>query len=833
MDIPAWRLIQWREHPGQMVEELFGVTPDAWQAKALEAFPYAKRICLKACKGPGKGNRKSMLFWTPEGVRKWGDLQVGDSVFAEDGSPTKVMAIHELGPRAIFRVTFDDGSFSDCTEDHLWKVQGRTERRKGLGWSVIDTKEIIRRGVTVPNGKWKQKQFIIPRQGAAQFPTASLPVDPYLTGVWLGDGSKGSPSYGKPYVEVESEINRRGYKTSRAKDGIMVRVLNSVNEFKELECCDAGSHERFIPSRYKASSAEQRSDLLCGLMDTDGCVGDDSHMEFATTSERLAQDVVWLVRSLGGIAFIKDSIKEGWYRDADGVRVDCRDCYRITVRTPFNPFRVEHKASRWRDPLANPSTERYLTRFIASIEPAGSEDAMCIEVEHPSHCYLANDFIVTHNTATLSWLGWNFLLTRPNAMVGATSISSPNLKANLWSEMARWRNIPAASVLRQQFEYTRTEIYHREYRATWRMEARSWAQDADASQIGNALAGLHADYVMWLLDESGDYPDALMPTAEGIFSGSPKEAHIVQAGNPTRLSGPLYRACTTARNIWVVIEITADPDDPDRTPRVSPEIAREQIQQYGRDNPWVLVNIFGQFPPSSIDSLIGPDEVMAAMKRYYRAHEIGNAPKVLGVDVALFGDDASVIAPRQGIQCFPFKKMRNVEPEFGAGVVARMEDEFGSASTFIDNSGGYGASWISWLRAMKRTPIGIQFAGQAHDPARFYNKRAEMAWDAVQWIKMGGALVENPELLAALTQTTYTYQKGKLLLEPKEKVKAKIGYSPDDFDAFILTFAEPVAIAPVIPRRQKAVEQEYNPYAEPVDSSSRSGYANRDFDPYR
>src|SRR5271166_3224247 len=150
------------------------------------------------------------------------------------------------------------------------------------------------------------------------------------------------------------------------------------------------------------------------------------------------------------------------------------------------------------------------------------------------------------------------------------------------------------------------------------------------------------------------YPDAILPVCESIFAGDPTEAHIVQAGNPTHLSGPLYSACTKARRFWRVIEITADPDDPKRTTRVSVKHARQQIATYGRDNPWVKVRVFGEFPPASLNALIGPDEVSAAMKRSYNAREIGtDAAKIIGVDVARFGDDESALAFRQGTQASP------------------------------------------------------------------------------------------------------------------------------------------------------------------------------------
>jgi phage terminase large subunit len=393
-------------------------------------------------------------------------------------------------------------------------------------------------------------------------------------------------------------------------------------------------------------------------------------------------------------------------------------------------------------------------------------------------------------TTVLAWLAWNFMLTRPHPMVGCTSISGANLRMNLLTELARW--LAKSDLLQHVFEQTKTEIFAREHPKTWKMEARTWPADADATQIGNALAGVHAPYVMWLLDESGDYPDAIMPTCEGIFAGDPQEAHIVQAGNPTRLGGPLYRACTVARNLWRIVEITADPDNPKRTPRVSTEHAGEQIAQYGRENPWVLVNIFGQFPPSSLNALIGPDEVSAAMKRYYREYEIGDVARVLGVDVARYGDDASIIFKRQGIQALPILRYRSINSTQNAGHVSRQWQEWDADAAFIDDTGGFGSGWIDQLRQLGRYPVGVHFAGEAHGKPRYVNKRAEMYFDAVDWIKRGGALPDSPELLAAQTQTTYTFQGDRFLLEPKDQVKAKLGYSPDEADAFALTFAEPV-----------------------------------------
>jgi phage terminase large subunit len=395
-------------------------------------------------------------------------------------------------------------------------------------------------------------------------------------------------------------------------------------------------------------------------------------------------------------------------------------------------------------------------------------------------------------TAVLAWLAWNFLAVNEDPKIAATSVSADNLADNLWAEMAKWQ--AKSPLLTARFAWTRTRIFNKARPQTWWMSARSWAKAADTARLGQTLAGLHSDYILFLLDESGGIPDAVMATAEAALA-SCVEGHIVQAGNPTHLEGPLWRACSSERRLWHLTEITADPDDPRRSTRVSPEWAREQIEKYGRENPWVLVNVFGRFPPHSLDTLIGPDECAEATKRAWNADDIATAPRLLGVDVARFGDDASVIFPRQGLIAFPPIKVRHIDGTQGAGLVARKWEDWQADACFIDDTGGFGSSWIDNLRRLGREPIGIAFSGRAADP-RYDNKRTEMYFEAVDWIRKGGALPPGPasqELIAALSRTTYSFRGDRLLLEPKDQVKARLGYSPDDADAFVLTFAQPVA----------------------------------------
>jgi phage terminase large subunit len=403
-------------------------------------------------------------------------------------------------------------------------------------------------------------------------------------------------------------------------------------------------------------------------------------------------------------------------------------------------------------------------------------------------------------TALLAWLAWNFLLTRRRPKMAATSITGDNLADGLWAEMAKWQ--AKSALLSSLFTWTKTRITCNEAPAEWFMSARSWPKGGDPNQQADTLAGLHADNLMFIIDEAGGIPDAVMAAAEAGLANAGlggKEAHIVMAGNPTHLEGPLYRACTTELDLWKVYRVSADPDDPMRTPRVSVEWARQQIQKYGKDNPWVLVNVFGKFPPSSINALLGPDDIAAAKKRQPTDDSWKMLARILGVDVARYGDDSSVIARRAGQVLLPFEQRRNLDSIQGAGwTVTRHKDFFGDGQNrkgdaiFVDDSGGYGAGWLDQMRSMNYTPQGISFAGKPNDP-RYFNKRSEMHFELAEWVKTVGCIPDDPEFEAELLAHTYCFRGDKLWVEEKDQVKEKLGRSPDKADAAALTHAQKVA----------------------------------------
>jgi hypothetical protein len=417
-------------------------------------------------------------------------------------------------------------------------------------------------------------------------------------------------------------------------------------------------------------------------------------------------------------------------------------------------------------------------------------------------------------STVLAWVAWWFLVTRPYPKIAATSVTADNLSDGLWTEMAKWQNKNA--FLKEAFVWQKTRIFSKDHPETWWMSARTWSKAADSQTQGETLAGLHADYLLFILDEAGGIPDAVMAAAEaGLATG--KEMKLIMAGNPTHLEGPLYRACTKERNLWWLSEITGDPDDPKRAPRISEQWAREQIEKYGADNPWVMVNVFGKFPPGSMDSLLGVEEVNDALNRHLTEDQYSFAQKRLGIDVARFGDDRTVIYPRQGLAAFQPVVMRNARSNDVAARVALAKQRWQSEMEFVDDSGGYGSGVLDALHLAGQSPVPVSFSGKADDPM-YLNRRAEMWFRMAEWIKKGGALPNDQDLARELTAPQYTFHGGKFKLEAKDHIKQRLGFSPDKADALALTFAiaemqsDPFAAIAHLPGRRQQVSHDYDPF---------------------
>ena len=306
-------------------------------------------------------------------------------------------------------------------------------------------------------------------------------------------------------------------------------------------------------------------------------------------------------------------------------------------------------------------------------------------------------------TALLTWLGWNFLVCyaekghHPNG--AAMAVTSDNLKDNLWKEFAVWMN--ASSFLKRAFVWTKERIFAKDHPATWFMSARTWSKNANDDEQGRTLSGLHSKYILYLIDESGDISPAVLRSAEQGLSNC-EFGKIIQAGNPTSLTGMLHNAASDQAHMWHNVSITGDPDDPNRSPRIDMEWAREQIKLYGRSNPWVMSYILGKFPPSSVNTLLGPDDVYAAMARHLPDDAYNWSQKRLGIDVARFGNDRTVIFPRQGLAAFKPIVMRHKRDDpVSVDIANRVmggKVKWGSELELFDDTVGWAHGAIDVMR---------------------------------------------------------------------------------------------------------------------------------------
>lgn len=234
----------------------------------------------------------------------------------------------------------------------------------------------------------------------------------------------------------------------------------------------------------------------------------------------------------------------------------------------------------------------------------------------------------------------------------------------------------------------------------------------------------------------------------------------------------------------------------------------EDMRRNMSDNAW-RQEMMCDFNASSDDIIIPLPLVEEAEKRVWKQKDYLFSPMVLGVDVARFGDDASVIFPRQGLVAFPPVVLRKTDNMALADRIAYEKQALGAVAVFIDAGGGTGV--IDRLRQLGHTVMEVHFGGMAGNPERYKNRRMEMWAKMAEWLRQGGSIPPDNALKAELSTPTYSFDaRGAMQLESKELIKEKIKRSPDRADALALTFAMPVA-APALAARVN--EEKYDPLA--------------------
>lgn len=317
---------------------------------------------------------------TPTGWRPIGDLQVGDRVVGAAGG-TRVVGIPYEGNCEVWELRVADGSTIECSEGHRWGVEraGRADRQILRSWQLRERLD--------QRGRW-----YLPQLAPVEFDPVGLPVDPYLLGVLLGDGSFGHSTVHwtglrsdheiARWIETPDELVPRCYESRPHTLRWSIRGGHTRAGLRSLSLLGVTGHSKFIPEVYQRGTIRDRYRLLAGLLDTDGTITlprpeVGGVIEFYSGAIRLAEGVCDLVRSLGGVARMR--------KCGNGH-------YAVSLRTPECPFRLGRKAERWRPPKS-------LARRIVSIEPTGRIAAQrCISVEASDSFYVTSGHGVTANS---------------------------------------------------------------------------------------------------------------------------------------------------------------------------------------------------------------------------------------------------------------------------------------------------------------------------------------------------------------------------------------------------------------------------------------------------
>ena len=356
----------------------------------------------------------------PSGFRPIGSLRVGDLVIGSNGRPTPVIGVYPQGRKPVYRFSTQDGASTLCCAEHLWQVSTPDDRKRGKPGRVLETREMIGR-----LRQAHQHRFELPLLNApVEFEPRDVPIDPYALGLLLGDGcltTKTTPTFATADPELVIaleealdgiELRRTGAVdyTLRHVDGHRggVIVANPVTAaLRELGLAGTKSHTKFIPELYLHNSGAARLAVLQALLDSDGGPvtqrGRAGRIQYTTCSETLRDDVVYLVRSLGGVAYSRRRAAAGRTPGlAKGRPVYHRsDAYILDLRLPEHiaPFRLERKLDRYRDAGGGRPM-----RFVDAIEPAGAAECVCIQVAAADSLYVTDDFLVTHNTLNDSFI---------------------------------------------------------------------------------------------------------------------------------------------------------------------------------------------------------------------------------------------------------------------------------------------------------------------------------------------------------------------------------------------------------------------------------------------
>jgi hypothetical protein len=751
---------------------------------------------------------------TPFGEKRIGDINIGDVVCGADGKGTRVIDIPYEGEAPVYEITTLDGSVTRAAENHIWRFKiGGRPRSDRLG-TTKDMMHLLEQGHSV----------LLPLTEEVQI-TRSFPknhkIPSYLMGALLGDGCFRGRSITFSSADTHI-IDRLGEEVS----GEIIHMGRCDYRLRscsyEKQCLQSDglwglySHEKFIPEHYKMSTIEERWKLLQGLMDTDGTIDTRGHLSFTSTSERLAKDVQWLVRSLGGNATLSchDS-----YHVNNGAKKQGLPAYTLYLQHKEKSkfFSLPRKLSRVK-PYNNGAG--IPTKKIVKITPIDTMPVRCISVSNLDGLYLTNDFIVTHNSKTFTMAIMVLLTIRQypgcRLFVGRKTLKSlrQSFIQTLLGQVHKMFNL----VEDQDFNYSAQlgEIKYNNGSTVIFGELMKNPSDPDFSRFGS----LELD--MAFIEEAGEVTlEAKNAIRSRVGRGIMAKEHslpgkLVLSGNPsqnflrTEYYDPYMELGGGEYQSWIIGETVIRPDKK-KVPKKVP-MKRCFLRMSVYQNPFIPQSYIdtlktlprrerkrlldGDWDYADDDSSLFKSGLIDKAITYELPQPSENFNKVIGVDVSDAGRDRTVFSLiDNGV--LVTQKCSNVQMNWDrkseeplSYLIANELIEFAQRNGFQQvnakniavESNGVGVGVRDALRVRGWTLTEYVNTGQSRSD-NYYNLMLNMDSGTIKLYKDVSTL---GELRKELGAHTYEMENQEPKVIKKSKLKETLGRSPDYSDSFMI-----------------------------------------------
>lgn len=437
------------------IEYKFKSPPYTHQVSGFHFLHALPNAALFGDCGSGKAVAISAPCLTPDGWKPIKDVRVGDWVIARDGKPYPVIGVFPQGKRQLYRISFSDGASILADDNHLWVVQSKDDSDRDR-WRIRSTKTLRRDplsyGSTKSSFKWR-----IPTVCPVAFSTKEHNIlSPYLLGAIIATGgvpeknrvirwTKADPRFADELAKElpSGHVLRRT--PGKAENRVYLTLVSIPHNAPNLVTRELDKHgilgcplqDKHIPKDYLLGDANQRLALLQGIFDAGKLRS--AKITYITASAQMAQDVAFLVESLGGRANVTSTQP---FRMLDGKKVPAMRAHHVYLRLPVGtpPFRAK------RD-LVTATCPRQIRRSITAIEPATEEEAVCISVASPDRTYVCERFIVTHNTFMALTFAESLILAEPENNWRFIVLCPVNLIYHVWQvDAEKFTNLSTESL---------------------------------------------------------------------------------------------------------------------------------------------------------------------------------------------------------------------------------------------------------------------------------------------------------------------------------------------------------------------------------------------------